>query len=88
MIEKNALLAEIKEWINEFLEQKNKKEGDQRLYIRFTNELNYMNRYIGKAENVCVEFETIKAESDIQDSIASFFKSNDKKGLYISMKVL
>lgn len=37
IIEKNALLNEIKESINDILEQKNKKEGDQRLLIRFTN---------------------------------------------------
>lgn len=47
-----------------------------------------MNKYIGKGENVCIEFETLKTEADIQDAIVTFFKSKDKTGLYISMKVL
>jgi hypothetical protein len=80
-------MPDLVELINSSFNDKNSEARDKSLIIRFTTESDYIKNVQGPSIK-SFEFETCRTEADLDNILESFYKKDDLKTLYISLKVL
>jgi hypothetical protein len=88
IIDKSGNMGDLKEIIDDAIAYKNDGLSDKTFLISFTNENNYLKRFSDDSQVTCLEFMTMKKESDFQDGLAKFFQSSSKKRLFVFLRVL
>lgn len=80
-------MPDLIEIINSSFSDKNSEARDKSLIIRFTTDSDYIKNMQGP--NIkSFEFGSCKTENDIDTILESFYKKDDSKTLYISLRVL
>lgn len=88
IIDKSGNLGDVKEIIREALEFKQTELAEKNLLIQFTNEKDYLKRYQDSSKHRCVEFITIKKETNLLKEVNSFFRDKEQQVLIVFLRAL